>query len=324
MIKAALIGLGNIAWRYDARKPDSPFPLSQAGALLAEPDIKLLGGCSPDKADRDDFLKWTPGTAVFQNPAAMLSALKPDLVGICSPSSLHYEHAMQCLKSGIKILWLEKPPTLNFGELEKLVNFASQQNATVCVNYFRRYLPYYQKLREIIENGKYGKVLGMNIGYSPGLARNGVHLLDQIFFLSGAEDYKLLWVEEDGDPQSPAFALRLPHGELVLASGGKLSYHTNDIAVQFEHGSASILNGGHCIKLQTSRENILFPGFFNLVEDKEELELPPAPDDYMRRSLKNLLEASRNLEKPASNLETALLSQRLLEDVLTKSGAMRR
>lgn len=323
MIKAALIGLGNIAWRYDARKPDSPYPLSQAGAILKEPELKLLGGCSPDKADREDFLKWAPGAVAFQDPAEMLKALKPDLVGVCSPSSLHYEHATQCLESGVKILWLEKPPTLSLGELEKLVNFANQQKATVCVNYFRRYLPYYQKLREIIKNGKYGKLLGVNIGYSPGLARNGVHLLDQIFFLSGAEDYKLLWAEEDGDPESPAFALRLPGGELVLASGGKLSYHTNNITAQFEHGSVSILNGGHSLKLLVARENPLFPGFFSLVEDKEEREPSFAPDDYMRGSLRNLLEAARLMEKPASNLETALLSQRLLEDALARSGAMR-
>lgn len=75
-VKVALVGLGNIAWKYDANKPDSPFALSQAGAMAGHAGLCLVGGCSPDADDRDSFVAW-PGTRgecrAFATPEEMLS-----------------------------------------------------------------------------------------------------------------------------------------------------------------------------------------------------------------------------------------------------------
>ena len=72
MIDAALIGLGGIAWKYDARTQlKNSFALSQAGAMLRHPNVRLVGGFSPNKTDREQFQTWSDLPA-FDNLEAML------------------------------------------------------------------------------------------------------------------------------------------------------------------------------------------------------------------------------------------------------------
>lgn len=316
MLRAALIGLGNIAWKYDANKPDSPFALSQGGAFLKDPRIELVGGCSPDASDRIDFLKWRPGVLIFSTPEEMLEKLHPDIVGICSPSETHYDHARMCLEAGVPMLWLEKPPTLRIEDLSRLISLADKNKVTVCVNYFRRYLPSYQKLKKLILSRHFGSCHTIRLTYSPGLARNGIHLLDQIFFLTDANNYELLWVEQDGDKDAPSFALRLPEGQLVLGCGGGVNYHTNDISIQCEKGILAITHGGKSAIVEESLENDLFPGFLDLHATKEKILGNVNIDAYMQNALSDLVYSRLAHIQPQSNLTSSYLSQQLMDDIL--------
>lgn len=321
MIRAALLGLGNIAWKYDARKPENAFALTQAGALRRQPGVELAGGCSPDAKDRYGFSNWSGGLPVFADPGDMLDELQPDLVGICSPTHEHFNHASLCLEAGVRLLWLEKPPASDSAQLRQLIHQADHHQATVCTNYFRRYLPPYRQMKKLLQNQIYGSCLSIRINYSPGLARNGVHLLDQLFFLTGAHDYKVLWVEKDGEAASPSFALRLSSGELVLGCGGAIPYHTNDISVQCTQGTLVISRGGKETAVAASLENEIFPGFFDLHSQTPCPLGPGGLEGYMQASLENLLACAMKGISPQSNLRSALLTQQLLEDILKEAAS---
>jgi predicted dehydrogenase len=321
MTTAALIGLGNIAWKYDANKPDSPFALSQAGAMRRQTEIKLAGGCSPDGSDRAAFAAWSGALPVFADAREMLAALRPELVGICSPTALHYEHARLCLEAGVRLLWLEKPPTVSLAELEELGHLARENGATVCVNFFRRYLPVYRRLHDMLQSEELGACRLLRILYSPGLARNGVHLLDQLFFLTGAEAYDLLWVERGGDPENPAFALRLATGQVAQVCGADLPYHSNDINVICTEGAASIFQGGKRALVERRTENDLFPGFYELREDAHALSQTASLNNYMQPALEDLLHSAAHGSEPQSSLASAHLTQSLLEEVLKEAAS---
>ena len=315
MIRAALVGLGNIAWKYDAANPKAAFPLSQAGAILAYLGVELAGGCSPAAEDRQGFTAWSGGLPTFASLEEMLDIVRPDFVGICSPTPLHFEQAKLCLERGVSMLWLEKPPTQNANELEVLRCLAEEQKAHVCVNNSRRYLPQYQKLRELAFEKIFGPCRLIRVLYSPGLSRNGIHLLDQIFFLSGAKSYELLWVERGGG-ENPDFALRLPGGEKVSVCGADLSFHSNDISLVCDGGILSILHGGKLPKVERRVENELFPGFYDLRDEGCSLLGLGIMEGAMSAALKDLLESRHAGHLPVSSLESAMLAQRLLEDVL--------
>ena len=317
---AALIGLGNIAWKYDANKPNNLFALSQAGAMLRDPRVRLAGGCSPDAADRAGFSVWSSGVPVFDHVQDMLESLRPDMVGICSPTALHYEHMRLCFNCGVKILWLEKPITQELQHAVHLGELARQKKATVCVNYFRRYLPQYIKLRDIHQTASFGQTRLIRILYSPNLSSNGVHLLDQLFFLTGATNYELLWADPRALPDNPAFALRLDTGLLVEGCGANLPYHTNNLSLVCDDGIISIDRGGTKVDIEKRVEKDLFPGFYELETVKPELLEPATIEGYMERSLADCLDSYEKSVEPQSSLETAILSQRLLHDILQRAN----
>lgn len=314
MIRAALVGLGGIAWKYDANMKQQSFALTQAGAMQEHPDIELVGGCSPDADDREGFVCWAGGVFAVSSVEELL-ACKPDLVGICSPTSEHFLHAKACLEAGVRIVWLEKPPTAHIAELQELIALSKSKNAIVCVNYFRRYLPVYQGLRNMVLGGIHGKCTSIRILYSPGLARNGVHLLDQVFFVTGAESYEVLWVE-DGEYEAPGFVVRLNTGQLVHATSAGYSYHSNDISVVCERAIATVAHGGKVSRLEVRQENEMFPGFYDLHDENPDFLGKATVENYMRNGLDDLVHSAQSGQQPLSNLQTALLSQQLLDDIL--------
>ena len=318
MINAALIGLGNIAWKYDARNKAAGFALSQGGAMRTHPEVTLTGGCSPDAVDRSRFTQWSEGLPAFTTPDEMLQFLRPELVGICSPTELHFAHAKLCLESGVRLLWLEKPPTATVAELRELIALAERKQATICVNYFRRYLPVYQRLRDALRMEIFGQCHLIRMLYSPGLARNGVHLLDMLFFLTGAEEYELLWVER-GSNDSPSFVLRLSTGHLVQVAGSELHYHSNDISAICADGIMSVLRGGKRAVMERRVENALFPGFYDLQDGDHAALGVSSMKGYMKNALDDLLASSRTNVAPQSNMRSASYTQTLLEDILMSS-----
>ncbi|WP_027187363.1 Gfo/Idh/MocA family protein [Desulfovibrio cuneatus] len=319
MMRAALIGLGNIAWKYDQGRPPTDFALSQGGAMRRHPEVQLVGGCSPERADREGFSDWSQGVPVFETPKAMLDQLQPEMVGICSPTHDHFDHARLCLEAGVRVLWLEKPPTETLDELQALITLADKKNATVCVNYFRRYLPSYQRLKQLIQTQEYGTCHLLRLLYSPGLARNGVHFLDQLFYVTGATAYAIDWVERGRDSENPAFTLRLSTGQRVQAFGAQLCYHSNDIDAVCDRGVFSIHHGGKQATAEIAQENSLFPGFYDLTP------VTPSPfgevsfERYMDRVLEDLVASANEGSLPQSNLHSAYCTQALMEDILAKA-----
>ena len=70
------------------------------------PTRHIITGFS--KEDREAFgLKYN--VPVFESIEKLLKEISPDIVSICSPYEFHFEHTMQCLRSSIPMVWLEKP-----------------------------------------------------------------------------------------------------------------------------------------------------------------------------------------------------------------------
>ncbi len=312
-IPAVIIGLGGIAWKYDASRP-SPFPLTQAAAMRAHGGIALLAGCSPEKLDREGFTAWS-GLPAFVSHEEMLTEVRPQLVGICSPTECHFEHFVKSVLSGARMIWLEKPPAANMRQCLEMERLAQKYGVTVCVNYFRRYLPLYQQFKTRLQS-EMGPLFSLHIQYSPGLMRNGCHLLDLLFFLTDADSYHLLWKDAEQAADSPSFALRLSTGQLALISGGPLEYHSNSISAVCANGILSVLHGGADTLLEQRCPNPSFPGFFTLQNQSPDFDMQEPLDRYMERSLQDLIKSNQSGQAPLSNLKTARLSLRLMNEVL--------
>lgn len=315
MYKAALIGLGNIAWKL-GRDRNSGSSLSHKDAFDQHPQITLTGGYSPAHDEAHDFSAAT-GIRSYTDLTTMLQQEQPDLVSICSPTKNHAQQLQQCFEHGISMVWLEKPAACDAQQIRNLL--AIGNTTTTLVNYQRRYTDSYQKLRQLISDKQYGQPLSVNINYSRGLETNGSHMLDMLFFITGESGYDILWVETGNELHNPDCVLRLDNDMIVHIHGLELDYHNIDISVTCTAGRLSILHGGMTLKIETRTEHELFPGFYRLQE------VPAAPlgqagfDHAFDRALADLLYAHEQQRAPLSNLETALLSESLLQDLLQRS-----
>lgn len=317
-LKAALIGLGNIAWKYDiATNLTTSFAQSQAGAILQNPNLRLVGGFSPQTKDRQDFSKWS-NCPTFSSLDKMLKETQPEFIGICSPPQYHFTHFMTALEFGVRVFWLEKPPTSTIQELQTMQNAAQKYGATVCVNYFRRTQPAYQQLKTVLQQKQLGECRLIQILYSPGLARNGCHLIDQLFFLTDSNNYQILWLDTQ-DRTNPNFGLQLSTGQKAAVCGCNLPYHTNDIQAIFDNGIFSIRQGGSKIELERSVPDPIAPGFFERKKDcdfSRKWNKKINQIGQMNGSLLDLIKAFKNNKQPMSSLQTAALTQQVLYEVL--------
>lgn len=319
MYRAVLVGLGNIAWRFGSEESGSS--LSHAAAILRNDQIQLLGGCSPDKIDREEFQQahHIPTYADFEN---MLGEVDPHLVSICSPTSAHFDQVGICLKRRIPMIWLEKPPTETVAQLKELQKIHKEDGemSHILVNFQRRYMDSYDRLRQALKEERFGAICLVEIRYSRGLQTNGSHLLDILFYILEPASYELLWVEQDGDQNNPSFTLRLENGCLVIVSGCDLPYHNIDFSVTCDKGRISILHNDMTPAIEECVEHELFPSFYRLKDQGKGFLGKGGSSFSFDAALTDLIESHETGRLPISCLETALSGQILLERVLHEAS----
>ena len=79
------------------------------------------------------------------------------LIYIASPHSHHYKLAKLCLEHGHPVI-CEKPFTANRAQAEELFALAAQKNLFITEAMWTRYLPYIDKVREILASGAIGEI----------------------------------------------------------------------------------------------------------------------------------------------------------------------
>ena len=101
----------------------------------------------------------------YTDAQELLNDPEVNAVYIATPPSSHATYAIMAMKSG-KPVYVEKPLAATYEECLR-VNRVSRETGVPCfVAYYRRYLPYFQKVKEIVEGGTIGKVVGVQIRFA--------------------------------------------------------------------------------------------------------------------------------------------------------------
>lgn len=79
-----------------------------------------------------------------------------DAVYIATPPSSHAELSIQAMKAGKPVL-VEKPMAMNIAECDAMIEASNATKQSLIVAYYRRALPRFEKLRDLIKTGVIGE-----------------------------------------------------------------------------------------------------------------------------------------------------------------------
>lgn len=101
------------------------------------------------------------GVGAYDELDEFLADEEIDLVDICLPPDQHLSAVQKALAAG-KHVFVEKPLALSAGDCDKMVKAAEKAKRQLYVGQVLPFFPEYAKALELIQSGKYGKLLGGN------------------------------------------------------------------------------------------------------------------------------------------------------------------
>ena len=105
-----------------------------------------------DFAQRHNVPKW------YSNAEELLADAQIDAVYIATPPNTHKDYALMALKAG-KAVYVEKPMALTYDECMEMVRASEEACKPIFVAHYRRGLPYFIKVKELVEGGAIGQPL---------------------------------------------------------------------------------------------------------------------------------------------------------------------
>ena len=182
---------------------------SQAGLLKAAARLSL--DASPDVAFRD----WQK----------MLTTVRPDIVAICMRQiDCHAEMAIAAAAAGAKGIFMEKPFVQTRAQADAVIAACQKANTKLSLALVNRHSPAYAAARDLIEDGRIGRVLELR-GRGKEDARGGgedlwvlgCHVLDMMVDLGGTPQWCEAAVTLGGRAITKADAVAGPEGVGLIA-----------------------------------------------------------------------------------------------------------
>jgi predicted dehydrogenase len=144
MINWGIIGCGNVT----ELKSGPAFNKVEGSKLIAV--MRRTASLAEDYARRHNVPKF------YSNADDLINDSEIDAVYVATPPGSHAEYAIKVLRSG-KPVYIEKPMARNFNECLEINNAAEKYGLPVYVAYYRRTLPGFLKIKQIVESGQIGK-----------------------------------------------------------------------------------------------------------------------------------------------------------------------
>ena len=257
-LKVAVIGVGGMAQGHIER-------------LLTLPEVTLAAFVDISEASLQRTQKRhgesVAAVPTFMDYREMLAQAVPDAVVICTPHTLHFPQAMDCLQAGCHVL-LEKPMVNKVSEAHALLQKIDETKKVVGLGYQRHAMPQFRYIKEKIASGEFGGVQFINAlqqqGWAKGTAGSwrqnpamsgggqindsGSHLLDIVLWTTGLAPEKVAaFMDNRGTPVDINSALSIKfmggaQGNISVVGDAAGWYE--DITIWCDKGTFYVRNDG--------------------------------------------------------------------------------
>lgn len=153
MIHWGFIGCGNVT----EKKSGPAFSKVEGSDVVAvmRRDIDK----AKDYARRHGVGKW------YDNAADLINDPQVNAVYVATPPGSHAEHAIAAMRAG-KPVYVEKPMAASYEECCRMNQVSAETGIPCFVAYYRRTLPYFLRVKQLIDDGLLGEISTVQIRFA--------------------------------------------------------------------------------------------------------------------------------------------------------------
>ena len=147
-----IIGCGNVT----EVKSGPGFQKARNSNLVAV--MRRNGDLARDYAQRHGVPAW------YDDADALINDPNVTAIYVATPPSAHKPYVLRAAQTG-KPVYVEKPMALNFAECQEMIDACGQAGVPLFVAYYRRALPRFLKIKELLDDGAIGAVRFVQITF---------------------------------------------------------------------------------------------------------------------------------------------------------------
>jgi predicted dehydrogenase len=149
MINWGIIGCGNVT------------EVKSGPAFNKVKGSRLAAVMRRDAALAEDYARRHKVPKFYTNAMDLINDAEVNAIYVATPPGSHAEYGIAAIRAG-KPVYIEKPMALNYKECLQINRASEKHDVPVFVAYYRRTLPGFLKVKNILEKGTIGKVLFAN------------------------------------------------------------------------------------------------------------------------------------------------------------------
>lgn len=149
-VRWGIIGCGNVT----EKKSGPALQKVENSSLVAV--MRRTGELAQDYAQRHNVPKW------YDSAEDLINDSDVNAVYIATPPSTHKKYTIMAAEAGLTV-YVEKPMALNYLEAEKMIKVCRENNVKLNAAYYRRAMPRFLKIKELLESGAIGELRTVNI-----------------------------------------------------------------------------------------------------------------------------------------------------------------
>ncbi|MBN1220618.1 MAG: Gfo/Idh/MocA family oxidoreductase [Anaerolineae bacterium] len=144
-IRWGIVGCGNVT----EVKSGPGFQRATNSSLVAV--MRRNGELAKDYAQRHSVPKW------YDDAEALIHDPEVDAVYVATPPTWHKQYTLMAAQIG-KPIYVEKPMALNHQECQAMMEACRTANVPLFVAYYRRALPRFLKIKDLVDQGAIGEI----------------------------------------------------------------------------------------------------------------------------------------------------------------------
>jgi len=123
---------------------------------------KIVAVMRRDVAKAEDYARRHGIPRFYSDATLLINDPEVNAVYIATPPDTHASYAIEAMKAG-KAVYVEKPMARTIAECEEMIRLSEITGQSLFVAYYRRVLPEYLKIKELIDNKVIGDIRHLHV-----------------------------------------------------------------------------------------------------------------------------------------------------------------